>query len=303
MSTVSNTTSNDPTALRHLGYDADFVRHHITISSGSLYYWEKPGPRSTTLIMLHGFTGNHAGLVATGRLVQGARVLIPDLPGFGMSDEPPAPHTIDALVSYMAEFIRALHLQTPPVIHGHSLGSIVAALLAARYPNLCANTLILQNATAYSPLRLTDRRAPGALVSSSFYWVGAHTKRGKALVRSARISKFLTALLTTTKDPVLKKKIEAHHLSDLQFTREQYYYELYRSVLRHEIFEVANTLTQRVVLISGVKDTVSPNKHQHQLAHALQNATLFEIQNTGHLTHFETPTQVADIISAALFMK
>ena len=283
-----------------LGNDTDFTQRKLELTFGSMYYWEKFLSNTTTIIMLHGFTGNHAGLVATGRLIKGARVIIPDLPGFGISDMPNEPHNIESLANSVAEFIKALKLKTPPILHGHSLGSIIATRIAVNYPNLIDDTLILQNATAKSSLSLKDGRMAGVLISSAYYWLGARTKFGKALVDSKAVSVQLTHMIASTENPELLKKIEDHHISDLKYVRHKYYSKIYNSIIKLGVNQSAPKITQKVMLISGVKDVVTPVKHQRELVSELKQGRLYEIDGVGHLTHFETPEKVAEYISSEI---
>ena len=64
------------------------------------------------------------------------RLLVPDLPGYGrtppVSDEP---LSLAGLADWLAAWIRARRT-TPAVILGHSMGGVVALLLAERHPEL-----------------------------------------------------------------------------------------------------------------------------------------------------------------------
>ena len=66
---------------------------------------------STTIVMVHGFRGDHHGLEAVVAQLQGLRIISPDLPGFGESAAfDTAPHSIDSYAAWLAEFLRLLAL-------------------------------------------------------------------------------------------------------------------------------------------------------------------------------------------------
>ncbi|MDL2211891.1 alpha/beta hydrolase [Erysipelotrichaceae bacterium OttesenSCG-928-M19] len=58
-----------------------------------------------------------------------------DLPGFGQSDEPKYPYTIDDYTNFLEEFIKLNDIENPIII-GHSFGCRIAIKYAARNDNL-----------------------------------------------------------------------------------------------------------------------------------------------------------------------
>src|SRR6266536_391255 len=88
---------------------ADFVAHIeslgaravIPCGAGAMVWriWGEGPP----LVLLHGASGSWAHWIRNVLwLAARFRVLVPDLPGFGDSDMPPAPHTVDGLASVLA---------------------------------------------------------------------------------------------------------------------------------------------------------------------------------------------------------
>ena len=95
---------------------------------------------ATTLVMLHGFTGSKENWYPLVRaLPAGARLLIPDLPGWGESERKPGvAYGFVEQAAHVAAFIAALSPDQPVILLGHSMGGGIAALVAARYPHLIA---------------------------------------------------------------------------------------------------------------------------------------------------------------------
>jgi pimeloyl-ACP methyl ester carboxylesterase len=99
-----------------------------------------------TLVMLHGFTGSKENWypLATSlaksladSLGNNARLLIPDLPGWGESQRKPGSvYGYAEQAAHVAAFIEALSPGQPVILLGHSMGGGIAALCAARYPQL-----------------------------------------------------------------------------------------------------------------------------------------------------------------------
>ena len=87
-------------------------------------YGERSGP---TLLLVHGFRGDHHGLEPVVSFLPGVHVVAPDLPGFGASDPLPGEHSIDGYAAWLARFARAVDLPADVVVIGHSFGTIVSA--------------------------------------------------------------------------------------------------------------------------------------------------------------------------------
>ena len=93
-----------------------------------------------TIVMIHGFTGSKENWYPLARELRGRdRLVIPDLPGWGASERKPgADYGFVAQAERVAAFIRAVSPGKPVVLLGHSMGGGIAALVAARHPELVA---------------------------------------------------------------------------------------------------------------------------------------------------------------------
>ena len=63
------------------------------------------------------------------------RHLLPDMPGYGRSAWPPVPLGLQGTVDHLAGWLRQ-HAATPVWVVGHSLGGVLAILLAERHPGV-----------------------------------------------------------------------------------------------------------------------------------------------------------------------
>ncbi len=117
-----------------LAIDRAALRREIACGAATMVWrcWGAGDP----VLLLHGGSGswNHwvrniAALVGSGR-----QVWVPDLPGFGESARPPSGGDADALPEPMEAALGQLLGDTPVDLVGFSFGSMVAAFIAAQFP-------------------------------------------------------------------------------------------------------------------------------------------------------------------------
>lgn len=101
-----------------------------------------------TLVLLHGFTGSKENWYPLAKALQGRyHLLIPDLPGWGESERKPnAVYGFAEQAAHVAAFIRAISPNQPVVLLGHSMGGGIAALVAARNPELVRQVALISAA-------------------------------------------------------------------------------------------------------------------------------------------------------------
>lgn len=275
------------------------TKHVLNLPSGNeISYWSHYDDKRPTLVLVHGFTGSHMGFQYLVPLLTDFRLIIPDLPGFGVS---PLPHdhlSLAGLGELLVEFITELNLDTPPYLLGHSMGSLVVAETVRQHPSVAAQKLILASPVP-SPVTLTDARAIG-MTASKLYYVASHRLPvvGSKLATSHVLTRFSTNMITTTSDKDLKRAIHEHHFDNLNYISSiGWYRRLYTEINQTGMSRYKATLRQfDVLIINGANDSVTPLKMQQKLATAI-DAELAIIPEVGHLAHYEKPIDLADAIS------
>ncbi len=101
-------------------------------SRTALSYRTLPGRRGC-LLLLHGMLTSHKYFLdpVAGRL-DGFRLILPDMLGFGDSASPDASYTMEEHVACLADLVEAEGVPGPLFLGGHSLGCLVITALAAR---------------------------------------------------------------------------------------------------------------------------------------------------------------------------
>ncbi|HEX6461964.1 MAG TPA: alpha/beta hydrolase [Candidatus Saccharimonadales bacterium] len=117
--------------------DSKFQKHTLQLNgTGRLVYWERPG-RDQTMILLHGFSGDHLGLMELAEaLPKDVQIIVPDLPGFGVSDDPSekAQQSLLAYATCLDGVVDKAAATDKVILLGHSFGCMVAFIYAAKRP-------------------------------------------------------------------------------------------------------------------------------------------------------------------------
>lgn len=114
---------------------------------GSSIAFEDRG-KGEPLLLLHGWSGtNRLWLLNLKAFSPRFRVIAPDLPGHGDSEECAAfPYTRDGMADFLESFRRALRL-TAFHLMGHAMGGCIAVRYAARFPEAIKKLILVSTPT------------------------------------------------------------------------------------------------------------------------------------------------------------
>ena len=86
------------------------------------------------LVFVHGYLGGSAQWAGQAEAFSAsARVITPDLPGYGLNNALPAPDEIGAFADYVLEQVRAVGVDRFDLV-GHSMGGMIVQEMVARAP-------------------------------------------------------------------------------------------------------------------------------------------------------------------------
>lgn len=121
-------------------------------------HYTRTGGSKPPLILLHGLTANGACWAAVAHALEGDYdVIMPDARGHGKSSVPDAGYQYEDQANDVVGLIEALRLP-PPILIGHSMGGMTAAVVASRNPKLLRG-LILADPSFLSPKVQREVRA------------------------------------------------------------------------------------------------------------------------------------------------
>ncbi|MCW4384427.1 alpha/beta hydrolase [Salinibacterium sp. SYSU T00001] len=273
----------------------------VTVLGSDTHYWTYgDADAATTVLLVHGYRGEHHGLEPVVAQLPGVRFIAPDLPAFGESSPlREGRHDIEGYARWLAAFVDALDLASPPVVLGHSFGSIVAA--AAVSAGLETPALILVN-----PIAISARRGPRAFATAltvGFYRAarflperGAH-----AFLGAPPIVRGMSITLAKTKDRALRAWIHSQHATYFsRFHSKRTILEGFEASVSRSVGEYAAGIRVPTLLVAAERDDITPLSAVRALRASLADAELVVIPGVGHLIHYETPGEAASAITAFL---
>jgi len=296
-----DTQSSPSTPLFSAGLEARTHAARVVLDGTSVAYWSyepvRVTPATRTILVIHGFRGDHHGLLRVADQLPEMRLIMPDLPGFGSSDAfAAAEHSVESYGRFISGFMAALGLGADTVLLGHSFGSIVASHYVAAHPGTVAE-LILVN-----PIAAPALEGPKGVMTKLavlYYEAAARLPRrlGQGLLRSQLIVRVMSETMAKTKDKQLRRFVHAQHSAYFSaFADRESLLEAFKASVGGNVAEVAGSLTLPVLLIAGEKDEIATLPDQHTLLALLPDAHLDVIPGVGHLIHYETPEPAAGFI-------
>lgn len=273
------------------------IAKKLATPSAKTSYWFYPATSKSaeTIILIHGYRGNHHGLEAIAGALNDFDVIIPDLPGFGESAPFVGEHTVQAYSKWVGEFIRTLELTKRPHLLGHSFGSIVAACHAAEGDDIKSLSLI----NPVSAPALQGPRQVLTRLTQSFYWMAAKLPLtlGLSLLKSPLVVRGMSMVMAKTRIRQLRRWI--HHQHDQNFSsfaERRVATEGFRASISHNVGEYASMIDVPTLLVIGDRDDITSVRQQKTTASNLKNVTLRELVGVGHLSHYEAPQETAEFI-------
>jgi len=274
--------------------DSARIRGERVNDFGETAVWFYPAnkPKRPTILMIHGFRGDHHGLQAIAGALPDFNVLIPDLPGYGKSKCLPGLHNIPNYGDWLLELakqVRSIHGQFHLV--AHSFGTQIAS-------DALSKGLKVKSVTLLNPItraRAGDRSIPAVAAKASYQLARSLGPLGSALLRSWLLVQVMSSTLSMTKEKALRKEIhQQHHRYFSNYREDRVAHEGYASACVDVVSPSSVPIGSLIVV--GSKDLVAPLDNQI-LSFKNREDLIFEVlQGAGHLVHYEHPMAVAQLI-------
>jgi pimeloyl-ACP methyl ester carboxylesterase len=292
-------------------------KSELAVLGGVTRYWDYGDPQAdTTLVLVHGFRGDHHGLEPVVANLRGVRLISPDLPGFGESDPlGDVVHDIDGYASWLRVFVNGLAIEGRFVLLGHSFGSIIVSAALAAQDATDARDVTARDATdaldpsaviLVNPIGAPALEGPRGVftrLAIFYYWLAAvlPERLGFWLLRNGLIVRVMSMTMAKTKRKALRRWIHDQHDRYFSaFSDRRVVLEAFRASVAHNVSEYAARIPEPTLLVAAEKDDITPVSAQHRLQTVFPDARLVVIPGVGHLIHYETPAEAARAIEEFL---
>ncbi len=226
--------------------------------------------QGTEVLLLHGWAAPAITYrLITDHLSKRCRVVAPDLPGFGDSEEPSVAWSVDDYVDFIIKFISAVGLHSPVLI-GHSYGArIIIKLLNRQNLNFFVPKIVLMNAAGIKPRRGLK------------YYIKVYSY--KAAKR----------ILPTYAEAMRSKVGSSDYRSASPIMRQT----LVRSV-NEDLTHLLPGIAVPTLLIWGDNDTSTPLCDGQKMEKLIPDSGLVVLKNTGHFAFAERWGQCSRVLDA-----
>ena len=262
--------------------------HHVMDIEGLRLHWVELGQSTgkPPLVLLHGLNDCYLTWKAiAAALGDDRRVLVPDLPGHGLSGRPDASYTLHWYAQVMSRWLDAVGLDNVDVV-GHSFGGGVAQRMLLECPERIRRLVLVSSGGLGREIAVALRLAsiPGVVERFGQPFMGPGTRLA----------------IKATGDVLSREEIEELSVMNAQSGSARAFARTVRDIIdwrgqRQTFFERANELAQlpAVAVFWGDRDAIIPASHARALADCLEGCSVTLFKGCGHYPHHEQPAAFA----------
>jgi pimeloyl-ACP methyl ester carboxylesterase len=266
--------------------------HYVNVGGIKTRYWHL-GNDGPAIILIHGLGASaEIWMHNIAALAKDHRVFVPDLPGFGHSEQPPPSFRAFDYASFIDSFREALNIQRTSLI-GQSLGGGIALHYALQFPQKLEKLVLVDCAGFGKEVRWT-------LKLMSLPWIGDlvtyPTRLGVAL-----FFKF------AVRDPavITKEFIDIYYQIFTQPGFQAFMLKTTRAILdihgaKEEVLapirENLYKIKQPTLIFWGANDRVLPLQQAYAGKEKMPNAHLHIMERCGHIPNLEKPGEFNHVV-------
>jgi len=271
-----------------------FKKNKVIINGQRFFYWEKNKKNKEIIILLHGFPGNHIGLVNLANYLSDEyRIIIPDLPACGQSETLKETNNLKNYSKWVDVFLKKLSIDNAIII-GHSFGSRVALVFSVNYPDKVKKLVLI------TPIVEVDGFI--ARIASFYYRIAEFLpKYLQKLWLSNKFSKIVgDNIIFKSSNHILHKKIINRDIRELKRINQKVIIELFDEFYKFKLIPLGEKVKTKSLVIASDKDEIATLKSVALLVGKINKSEFKILKNEGHLVPLENPLATAKIINSWL---
>ena len=259
-------------------------RHHFAQVEGVRLHWAELGESTSKppLVLLHGLNDCYRSWRELApRLAVDRRVLIPDLPGHGLSGRPDASYELQWYARILARWLKTARVGRADVV-GHSFGGGVAQMILLHRPMRIRRLALVASGGLGREVAMSLRLAsvPHVVERLGQMFMGPCTRLAMGLTGNV-FSANEAARLAAMNAQKGTARAFARTVRDVIDWRGQ----------KRTFFECAHELTTLppLAVFWGDRDAVIPFAHAEALVKAVDGVRFTRFDGCGHYPHRERP--------------
>jgi pimeloyl-ACP methyl ester carboxylesterase len=265
--------------------------HHFARVDGVRIHWAELGKPTgePPLVMLHGLNDCYrTWRQVAPRLARDRRVLMPDLPGHGLSGRPDASYELRWYAHVMARWLEAAGVERADLV-GHSFGGGVAQMMLLECPERIRRLVLVSSGGLGREITASLRLASIPLVVE---------RLGQPFMGPCtRLALKATGDVISSEDMARLSAMNAQNGSARAFARTV------RDIIdwrgqRRTFFQRAAELPALppIAVFWGDRDDVIPISHAEALAKAVHGVRVTRFEGCGHYPHHQKPDRFVDAL-------
>jgi pimeloyl-ACP methyl ester carboxylesterase len=227
--------------------------------------------RGPTILMLHGWGNTLHYFDPLCQELTGFRIVRLDAPGFGGTETPKVPWSMEEYARFVAAFCNKLNLK-PTVLLGHSFGGRI--IIKGVSEHILAAEKIVLIAAAGVAGRFSARNIFYAIIS--------------------KIGKYV--LKPLSRDLYQRMRREIYKRSKSDYLETGAMSETFLNIIRENLSRSAAHVTVPALIIWGQEDEITPLHEAERLHYFIKASELKVIAGAGHFVYREKPEEVARLI-------
>lgn len=250
--------------------------------NGIIMHYLRTGGDKPPIVLLHGLMSNGACWTPLARsLEEDYDVIMPDARGHGNSSVPNHGYSYYNLANDVLSLIDVLDLQSP-VLLGHSMGGMTAALIASRNPKRLRG-LVLADPTFLTPQRQREVYESDVL------------EKHRQILKRSREDVFA--------EMQIRQSHRSHELIELllqaRFQTSMHAFEILTPP-NPDYMELINTLNMPSLLVIGSDGAVISPEVARELARLNQCLEILQITEAGHGIPYDQPDRFSAVVKLFL---
>jgi pimeloyl-ACP methyl ester carboxylesterase len=282
----------------------------VTIDLDGPLHYADFGGEGPAIVLVHGLGGSHSNWLAVApQLAERARVLAPDLAGFGLTAPAGRSASVTANRALLDRFIAEV-IGGPAILVGNSMGGLISIMQAAQRPDATAGLVLVDPALPRASGGFPDAEIVAAFAAYALPGLGERfvARRARTLGPEGVVR---DTMRRCTVDPSRVPPDVVDAMIEVARKRMEFdwavpaFLEAARSLLRvlalrARFDAMIQAITAPTLIVHGASDRLVPLVSARRIATMRPDWTFEVFEDIGHVPQLEAPDRFVEVVSTWL---